>query len=106
MKKICTITLLAASVLFLVNCSNKTGKAIASKSGSHADTVAYTPEQLHEGMTLYQGSCQQCHKLHDPAEFTTGKWNRILGSMIPRTQLSESNAMVVRAYVLANAKKD
>lgn len=104
MKKLCTLALLVASTFLLVNCSHKTGKAIAGKA--NVETKTYTPEQVHAGMALYQTSCAQCHKLHDPTEFTTGKWNRVLNSMIPRTHLNEGDALSVRAYVLANAQKD
>jgi len=110
MKKICTLAALSATVFFLVNCSNKTGKAISgkpAKARSHFnDTTVYTPAQLNEGMALYKASCAECHRLHAASEFNANDWDGILVGMLPRTHLSESKGLTVRAYLLANAKKD
>lgn len=110
MKKICTLAALSVTVFFLVNCSNKTGKAISgkpAKAHSHFnDTTVYTPVQLNEGMALYKASCAECHRLHAASEFNANDWDGILVGMLPRTHLSESKGLTVRAYLLANAKKD
>lgn len=86
-----------------------TSKKATTSTKSPADVVAevkknYTADQMEEGKTLWQSSCQKCHKLYEADSRTVAKWESVLPRMSKRAKLSDDNAGKVRAYLIANAK--
>ncbi|OSZ78503.1 hypothetical protein CAP35_09700 [Chitinophagaceae bacterium IBVUCB1] len=86
-----------------------TSKKATTSTASPADVVKemqtkYTEAQREEGKTLWQGNCQKCHKLYQPETRTVGKWENVLPRMNKRAKLTDEQAALVRAYLIANAK--
>ncbi len=113
MKKIITLLSFATLSVFLVNCSSGKKTAVTTPAENvektPADKVAeirknYTAQQLEEGKTIWQGSCDKCHKLYLPESRSVQKWENVLPRMSKRSKLSDEQAGLVRAYIIANAK--
>jgi cytochrome c5 len=68
-----------------------------------AATVA--PDTI-QGKAVFMARCNRCHGIPDPHQYTSARWELILASMLPRTRISNDNAVHVRAWVLANATKN
>lgn len=70
--------------------------AVYAREGTvEADTIL--------GKHVYLASCNRCHGLPDPQQYTAAAWEEILLRMIPRTRIDTVNAVHVRAYLLAGA---
>ncbi len=102
MKKLLLLPGLILGLMFLANCSPKTGKSTAASTTAPA--VHYTAEQLAEGKTIFTSHCAKCHKLHEPQDESIDKWNRVLPPMIRKAKLTEEQGNLVRAYIMANVK--
>ncbi len=97
MKKIFIAVALMGLCIGLADCAKKTIPNTANKP--------LTTDQISHGKTVMGANCNKCHKLHEPAEFTAQKWNKVLPRMVSRAGLSNEEALEVQGYVLANAKK-
>jgi len=108
MKKIFSILILSSFVLLMTQCATKTSKAITAGPvpGPEQIMKEYTAAQLEQGKTIWQSSCNKCHKLFDPGSRTPEKWNNVLKRMIPRAKLNMDDGKLVRAYLIANAKTE
>lgn len=111
MKKAIVFTGLIGGALLMANCSKKTAGSVAG-SGDAAYVAAvndvkdrYTEEQMREGMTTWQASCQKCHKLYEPTSHSVKQWEKILPRMSKKANLTDDQAAKVRAYILANTNK-
>jgi cytochrome c5 len=107
MKKAILFTGLIGGTLLMANCSKKTAGSMASKDNAPEAAVAevkakYSEEQMREGMTIWQGSCDKCHKLYEPSSRSVKQWEKILPRMVKRAKLTDEQAGKVRAYLLAN----
>ena len=67
--------------------------------------VADIPVDTVRGKILFRNSCNRCHGLPAPEQFTGKIWDMYLASMFPRTGLSNEEAIHVTAYLKANAQK-
>jgi hypothetical protein len=63
------------------------------------------PPDTTAGKQLFTARCGRCHGLPETNQFTAEKWDGILPVMFPRTGMNNEEALHVRAYVFANAKK-
>ncbi|SMC84224.1 hypothetical protein [Moheibacter sediminis] len=94
-------------VLFIVSCATKVANTIA-----HTDPVpsksevldAFSSEQLAQGQAYFEESCTRCHKLFEPSSRDAEKWNNVLKRMLPKTELTQEESRLVRAYLIANSK--
>ncbi|HVN59307.1 MAG TPA: hypothetical protein VMT63_13485 [Bacteroidales bacterium] len=94
-----TVIIFTALLIILSSCSKNPGS-----SGPYVPTAAdatanATLAELQQGRTLYINSCEACHALPNPDDYTAGGWSSILGSMAPRTSLSSSQVSLVYKYV-------
>jgi mono/diheme cytochrome c family protein len=105
MKQFFTLSALACSILLLAQCSPKTRTSAASGAGSSKRSALPTPEAFVKGRVIYQGNCGKCHKLYRPEDFSAVQWGRILPEMYKKSRLEGEQAVLVDAYVMANAKK-
>lgn len=64
----------------------------------------FTEPQIAEGKAIYTGSCDKCHKLFQPSEFSVKEWKKILPEMSHKAELNAEQAARVRAWVMINAK--
>ena len=108
MKKLLSIVLLSSFILLMTQCASKTSKAITAGPVPTSEQIKkeYTAVQLEQGKTIWQNSCNKCHKLFDPGSRTPDKWNNVLKRMIPRAKLNMEDGKLVRAYLIANAKTE
>jgi hypothetical protein len=109
MKKIITISILAATGLLLAQCAPKTPASMASSAKAPADEVAaikqkYTQEQMDHGKTISLNSCNKCHSYHEASEFSVAKWEKVLPSMTHKAKLNDDDSKLVSAYLISNAK--
>jgi Dihaem cytochrome c. len=107
MKKIITLIFLSTTVVF----TQCTPKKAATAGMSDAEKVAdvkknFTEAQMQEGKTIWQGSCDKCHKLYEPESRSIDKWERVLPRMTNRAKLDDAQGAKVRAYLIAHAKMD
>ena len=106
MKKTVLLSILFLSAMLLTQCAKKN---VPASGVSAADEVAemkskYTHAQVLEGKVIFEGNCQKCHELKEPAEFTVKKWDKILPGMSHKAKLTTDQAGLVRAWVITNAK--
>lgn len=106
MKKLFTIASLLLASIVLTEC---TPKKAATTTMTPEQKVAdvkknFSDAQMAEGKTLWEGNCNKCHKLFDPSSRTVDKWEDVLPRMSKRAKLTDEQAGMVRAYLLAHAK--
>ncbi|MCB0698879.1 MAG: hypothetical protein KDC11_03485 [Chitinophagaceae bacterium] len=106
MKKILTVLTIGGMSVLMANCSaKKTASATKTPEQIVAEVKSkYSDEQMNEGKTIFQESCNKCHPLKEPETRTVDKWERVLPRMSERSKLDAEQAGKVRAYVLAHAK--
>ncbi|MEI8113188.1 MAG: cytochrome c [Bacteroidia bacterium] len=101
MKRLKLLPVMFVSLFLITSCQ---------KNITVPDTSAYVPTasdvtktatlaQLSQGRSLYVNNCGRCHGLPSPDSYSASNWNIILGNMIPRTQMSASDAALVSKYV-------
>ncbi len=78
---------------FLTSCGPK----------SHAVTgPKYTAaEQLLQGKTVFENSCNKCHMLPDPKKHDDQRWIRTLSRMAPRAKLTDDQHQMVYDYLIS-----
>ena len=115
MKKILVLAAFTGVSVFMINCSSSKKSASTTPSTATATemspeaTIAavkkeYTPDQLAQGKTIFENSCNKCHGLKDPKTRTVEKLEKVLPGMIRKAKLSDDQGALVRAYMIANAK--
>src|SRR4026209_2976122 len=66
---------------------------------------AITIEELKEGFSIYKTNCSSCHRLHAPAEFDQGKWEKELNEMLPKAKITDPRVQKkLKNYLYAMAK--
>ena len=64
-----------------------------------------TLTELQQGYKLYTIKCSACHRLHDPAEFTSQKWEPILLKMFGKAKITEENQKtLIHNYIITKSK--
>ena len=62
-------------------------------------------DEAMQGYKIYISHCSNCHRLHNPKEFTASKWNRILPEMFDKAKIFDSTQQqLVRNYLAAKSK--
>lgn len=107
MKKLITLVFISGTVLFTQCTPKKTATSGMTDAQKVADVKKnFTDAQMQEGKTIWQGSCDKCHKLYEPESHSIDKWERVLPRMTKRAKLDDAQGAKVRAYLIANAKMD
>ena len=58
-----------------------------------------------QGYKLYTSRCSNCHRLHNPKEYTATKWNKILPEMFGKAKMSDTTQQeFLRNYLAAKSK--
>lgn len=63
-----------------------------------------TAEQMAQGKTIFENSCNRCHKLYEPTQFTAVEWVGIMNAMAPKAKLTEQQHQWVYDYVVSVKK--
>jgi cytochrome c2 len=97
MKKIIAATSFTA--VLLASCTPK-----VSTTGAPMGPAVSTAEQLAQGKTIFENSCNRCHKLPDPTTHTSVQWVGIMNSMAPKAKLNDDQHQWVYDYIVSVKK--
>lgn len=90
MKKIFYSTFIAAA--FLTSCARSTAVSGPKYTSS---------EKLAQGKTIYENSCNKCHKLMEPEKHDDAGWLNTLSRMAPRAKLTPDQHQMVYDYLIS-----
>lgn len=83
----------------LASCTPKS--ATATEAPKSATSTA---EQIAQGKTIFENSCNRCHKLYEPTQFTSVQWVGIMNAMAPKAKLTDEQHQWVYDYVVSVKK--
>ncbi|KUJ57463.1 hypothetical protein [Chryseobacterium aquaticum] len=95
MKK--SIVIMIFSAAFIVSCGPKSTAVTGPKFSS--------AENLAQGKTVFENSCNRCHKLPDPAKHDDQRWIKTLSRMAPKAKLTDEQHQMVYDYLISMNKK-
>lgn len=96
MKKL-IVGMILCSASLVVSCGPKSVAVTGPKYTSS--------EQLAQGKTIFENSCNRCHKLPDPSKHDDQGWLKTLSRMAPKAKLSEDQHQMVYDYLILVNKK-
>jgi mono/diheme cytochrome c family protein len=99
-----TFLFIPAVIIVITACSKKTLPVIERRTEEPPAPVVEV--NIAAGEKLFITRCARCHDLPKPSKYNTQRWDAILSTMIPRTNLSGSDARAVMAYIKANCAAD
>jgi cytochrome c5 len=82
---------------FLVSCGPKSTAVNGPKYTS--------AEQLAQGKTVFENSCNRCHKLPNPEKHDDMGWIKTLSRMAPKAKLNTEQHQMVYDYLISVNKK-
>lgn len=113
MKRFTTLTVLAAAIVLLAQCSPKPKAAMTSttppapaKNSMSRFAVGFSTAESEKGKVVYQDNCGRCHKLFTPESRTLKQWEHILPEMYEKGKIDHEKTHLIDAYVAANAKSN
>ncbi|MDQ1160285.1 cytochrome c5 [Chryseobacterium sp. SORGH_AS 447] len=96
MKKL-MLGMIAASATMMISCGPKSVAVTGPKYTSS--------EQLAQGKSIFENSCNRCHKLPDPAKHDDQGWINTLSRMAPKAKLTDEQHQMVYDYLISVNKK-
>ena len=87
------------AAVLLASCTPKSAPAIEAPKSATS-----TSEQIAQGKTIFENSCNKCHKLYDPTQFTSVQWVGIMNAMAPKAKLTDEQHQWVYDYVVSVKK--
>ena len=97
MKKLLTVAIIS---LIAFACSHKTSTQTTPKESS----ATVTHEQWLQGKVIYEASCQRCHTLKNPSNYTMDQWTTWVSEMAPKAKISEEQKAQIVAFGSVNVK--
>ena len=114
--------ILLASILLLFSCATKSIVADTSKTTAPVEVTvvqevapavnSVVPDtkpvinnmvmltrELYESKILFENSCNKCHNLYAPNEFSKEQWPKILKSMQKNAELSDPQISGIQDYI-------
>lgn len=82
---------------FLISCGPKSTAVNGPRYSSSA--------QLAQGKTVFENSCNRCHKLPNPEKHDDQGWIKTLGRMAPKAKLNDEQHQMVYDYLISVNKK-
>ena len=64
-----------------------------------AKNMVMLTRELYESKNLYENSCNKCHKLYGPNEFSKEEWPRILRKMQKKAKLDDPQIAGIQDYI-------
>jgi cytochrome c5 len=103
MKKI--VSIFCLSVFTACVAASKFAPTAEEMPAMQAKVPGITYDEAMQGYKLYTSHCNNCHRLHNPKEFTPTKWNKVLPEMFGKAKISDSTQQqLIRNYLTAKAK--
>lgn len=65
----------------------------------------YTPAELALGKSTFERKCNKCHEPYLPNSRSVKAWNQILPDMTRRAKLNDKESEMVKAWLIANARR-
>lgn len=96
MKKI-IIVLATGLALTVVSCGPK---SVAVTGPKYTST-----EEIAKGKTIFENSCNKCHKLPDPTKHDDQGWIKTLSRMAPKAKLDDQQHQMVYDYLASANNK-
>jgi cytochrome c5 len=81
------------------------GNIVRTKSVAVTGPKYTSSEQLAQGKTIFENSCNRCHKLPDPAKHDDQGWIKTLSRMAPKAKLTDDQHQMVYDYLISVNKK-
>lgn len=92
-----TLFFIAACLVLLVSCGPKSHAVVGPKYNASAD--------LTKGKTIFENSCNKCHKLPDPKKHDNEGWIKTLSRMAPKAKLTDDQHQLVYDYLISANQK-
>jgi hypothetical protein len=62
-------------------------------------------DEAMQGYKLYTTNCSNCHRLHNPKEYTAMQWTKILSEMFEKAKIkNKDDEQSVKNYLIAKSK--
>ncbi|MEO7923642.1 MAG: hypothetical protein ABIR30_08180 [Chitinophagaceae bacterium] len=68
------------------------------------NSIAIAPDTV-TGKSVFMARCGRCHGLPEPGQYSAGRWETILATMMPRARLNNEQKVHLSAWVKANAAR-
>ena len=97
--------LLSIVALIAVACTPKASPAVTEATIPSETSVSNDAATIEAGHTIFTTKCTKCHGEKPIQKWTYAKLRPVLGSMVQKAKLNNTEIAQVSAYVHANAKK-
>jgi cytochrome c5 len=74
-------------------------RSVVPETKPVATKVTMLTRELYESKNLYENSCNKCHKLYSPNEFSKDEWPKILHKMQRKAKLDDSQLSGIQDYI-------
>ncbi|MFI5130521.1 MAG: c-type cytochrome [Chitinophagales bacterium] len=103
MKQIIFLSLTVA--VLAIACTPKASPAVTEATIPSETTVSSDAATIEAGHSIFTTKCTKCHGEKPIHKWTYEKLRPVLGSMVQKAKLNNTEIAQVSAYVHANAKK-
>jgi len=83
----------------LVSCQNIGGTV--STDDINTDTSVATVSSSKSGVQLWAENCGNCHNVRDPSTLSDAHWDVVMLHMRTRANLTASDAVAIREFILS-----
>jgi nitrate/TMAO reductase-like tetraheme cytochrome c subunit len=74
-------------------------RSVVPETKPVATKVTMLTRELYESKNLYENSCNKCHKLYSPNEFSKEEWPKILHKMQRKAKLDDPQIAGIQDYI-------
>jgi hypothetical protein len=99
------IAILGLSLLAACAATSKFAPFAEDLPAMQAKVQGITYDEAMQGYKLYISHCSNCHRLHNPKEYSSAGWNKILPEMFEKAKISNPDQQqLIRNYLTAKSK--
>jgi len=103
MKKV--VTIFCVSIFAACVATSKFAPTAEDLPAMQAKVPGLTYDEAIQGYKLYANNCSNCHRLHNPKEYTAVQWNKILPEMFGKAKLSNKDQEeLIQNYLSSKSK--
>jgi len=103
MSKLILLLVIATFVAFA--CTPKASPAVTAATIPTETTVSNDMATIEAGHTIFTTKCTRCHREKPIQKWTYERLRRVLGAMVQKAKLNNTEIGQITAYVHANSKK-